>query len=82
MKKMKLIIGSTAFLVAVAAAIASTNVPTENLADQYYRINGSGQCVETNCDPLHTGTLCEFTVYETKLSQSQCDNPVIESRRP
>jgi len=82
MKKMRIMLGSAAFLVAVAAAFASKNVETATIDDQYYRINGSEQCVETNCDPLNTGELCEFTVYQTKTSQTQCDNPVIQARRP
>ena len=82
MKKLKIMLASVAFLFALVAAFASKNVSSTDTLDQYYRANSSGQCVQTNCDPLNAGELCEFTVYQTKISQSQCDNPVIQARRP
>lgn len=82
MKKLKIMLASVAFLFALVAAFASKNVSSTDTLGQYYRTNSLGQCVETTCTPLNTGELCEFTVYDSKISQTQCDNPVIQARRP
>lgn len=83
MKKMKIMLGSAAFLVAVVAAFASKSDRADTALIQYYWQNpGTGLCETTNCSPLNNGQICDFTVYQQKISDTDCSNPVTLAKRP
>ncbi|TRZ46097.1 DUF6520 family protein [Robertkochia solimangrovi] len=81
MKNLKVLMSSSVLLLAVLAAFAGKNSATENMQEQYYKQEGSA-CIVTDCDPLNTGDICTFTVYEQKQNASTCNTPVVLSYRP
>ncbi|UNY98346.1 DUF6520 family protein [Zhouia spongiae] len=63
MNKLRIYLGSAAFLVAVVAAFASQNIDQETLI-QYYKQTPTGCTPQTDCSPNYTGDLCDFIVYD------------------
>lgn len=66
MKKVKIMLGSAAFLVAVVAAFASKNANESSSFVQLYEKDSNGQCIESPCTTAPDAVLCTQTVYFDK----------------
>ncbi len=59
MKKLRFVLGSAAFLVAVGGAFAGKNIKHSSNLQQFYEEVDS-ECRPTECSPLNTTNLCDI----------------------